>query len=333
MALPLVSLLTPVYNGEKYLTECIESIRSQQYRNWEYLIVNNCSTDATADIAERYAVADSRIRIFNNREFVGIIRNHNIALSLISQESKYCKVVSADDWIAPDCISKMVELAEAHPTIAMVGSYQLSGEGIKWRGLPRDLQVVSGREVCRECLSGSLDVLGAPTSCLYRADLVRGNKPFFPHLLPHADTSACYKYLQNADFGFVHDVLSTERVHRQQASSKVNEINMGAAAHFHNLLEYGPIYFSEEELETCINKFLEGYYRFLGGCMLKLREKAFWEYQTGRFKELGYPILWRKVIKGAIDEVRDEMQHPRTAFHKFKAVINQKYAELSKKAP
>ncbi|HEX8948606.1 MAG TPA: glycosyltransferase family 2 protein [Dissulfurispiraceae bacterium] len=331
MALPLVSILTPVYNGEKYLAECIESIRSQHYRNWEYLIVNNCSTDATADLAGRYVAADPRIRIFNNRAFVGIEENHNIAFSLVSPESKYCKVVSADDWIAPDCIGKLVELAELHPTVAIVGSYQRSSEEIKWKGLPRNVHVVSGREVCRECLSGSLDVLGAPTSCLYRADLVRGNKPFFPHLLPHADTSACYKYLQNADFGFVHEVLSTERIHEQQASSKVNEINMGAAAHFHNLLEYGPVYFSEEELETRINKFLEGYYRFLGGCMLKLRERAFWKYQTGRFKELGYPILWRKVIKGAIDEVRDEMQQPRNAFHKLMTVVNQKYRELLKK--
>jgi glycosyltransferase involved in cell wall biosynthesis len=49
---PLVSILTPVYNGEKYLAECIRSVLAQTYQNWEYTIVNNCSTDKTLEIAK-----------------------------------------------------------------------------------------------------------------------------------------------------------------------------------------------------------------------------------------------------------------------------------------
>lgn len=52
---PLVSILTPVYNGEEYLAECIESVLGQTYQNWEYCIVNNCSTDRTLEIANGYA--------------------------------------------------------------------------------------------------------------------------------------------------------------------------------------------------------------------------------------------------------------------------------------
>ena len=52
---PLVSVVTPVYNGETYLAACIESVLSQSYSNWEYVIVNNCSTDRTLDIASDYA--------------------------------------------------------------------------------------------------------------------------------------------------------------------------------------------------------------------------------------------------------------------------------------
>ena len=59
---PLVSVLTPVYNCEKYLRTCIESVLAQTYTNWEYVIVNNCSTDGTLAIAQEYAAADSRIR-------------------------------------------------------------------------------------------------------------------------------------------------------------------------------------------------------------------------------------------------------------------------------
>src|SRR6476660_9156223 len=122
---PLVSVLTPVYNGEQYLAECIDSVLAQTYQNWEYCIVNNCSTDRTLDIAQKYADKDKRIRIHNNTTFVGCDANGNIAFRQISPNSKYCKVVHADDWLFSDCIMQMVELAEANPNVAIVGAYAL----------------------------------------------------------------------------------------------------------------------------------------------------------------------------------------------------------------
>src|SRR4051812_16288926 len=104
---PLVSIVTPVYNGEEHLRECIESVLSQSYINWDYTIVNNCSTDRTLEIAQEYAARNSRIRVRNNETFVGVMESHNRALRQISPESKYCKVVGADDWIFPHCIEKM----------------------------------------------------------------------------------------------------------------------------------------------------------------------------------------------------------------------------------
>ena len=58
---PMISVLTPVYNGERYLAECIESVRAQTFTDWEYIIVDNCSEDGSADLAERYAATDERI--------------------------------------------------------------------------------------------------------------------------------------------------------------------------------------------------------------------------------------------------------------------------------
>ncbi|HWO28227.1 MAG TPA: glycosyltransferase family A protein, partial [Candidatus Acidoferrum sp.] len=114
---PLVSVLTPVYNGEEFLAECIESILNQSYKNFEYLIVNNCSTDRTLEIALDYAKEDRRIRVHDNREFLGVIANHNLAFSLISPAATYCKVVSADDFIFSECLVRMVELAERNPSV------------------------------------------------------------------------------------------------------------------------------------------------------------------------------------------------------------------------
>ena len=65
---PFVSIVTPVYNTEKYLAECIDSVLAQTYQNWEYIIVDNCSTDKSPLIAESYACKDSRIKIHYNEQ-------------------------------------------------------------------------------------------------------------------------------------------------------------------------------------------------------------------------------------------------------------------------
>src|SRR5262249_46303995 len=96
---PMVSIVTPVYNGASYLAECIESVLAQTYQNWDYTIVNNCSTDRSMEIARHYAALDDRIRVCENDQFLDVIANHNAALRKISPQSKYCKLIFADDWI------------------------------------------------------------------------------------------------------------------------------------------------------------------------------------------------------------------------------------------
>lgn len=319
---PLVSVVTPVFNGARYLAECIESVRNQDYDNWEYIIVNNCSTDATLEIAARYAAIDPRINVVTNRTFVGMFENHNIALSLISSRSRYCKVVPADDWITPDCLERLVRLAEGRPNVGIVGSYQLRDE-VRWIGLPETTSVIPGREVCRLSLLGELDVFGSTTSCLYRSTLVRQYPAFFPHSRPHADTTVCYRDLQQCDFGFVHAVLSIERVHDDRATATRDRLNMGTVACIETLLDYGPVYLSGPEFEWRKREVMEDYYRYLGGCMLKMKKREFWSFHAGRMKELGHPIPWRKVLRGAGVETLEELQNPKTALIKLAQAVRQ----------
>lgn len=322
---PFVTVLTPVYNGEKYLEECIESVLAQTYQNWEYVIVNNCSTDKTLEIAQNYAYKYKRIKVVTNRHFVGVVENHNIAFRHISEQSKYCKLISSDDRIYPDCLSKMVRLAEAYPTVGIVGSYQLSSDSeIKWKGLPQNTEFISGYDVCRSSLLENLNVFGTPTSTLYRSDLVRKNIPFFPHIWPYADRDACYKYLQYTDYGFVHEILAEERIHSNQVSTKVNEIGIFSLGSLDGLLQFGPIYLNEDEFEMLKNDTIKNYWRWLGGCILKLKGREFWRFQTSRLRELGYPVQWGKVIKGVADEIVDEMRNPKIAFNKFLTVFKNK---------
>src|ERR1700745_3382463 len=189
--LPLVSIVTPAYNEEKYLSECIESVLAQTYSNWDYTIVNNYSTDRTLAIAKEYAAKDSRIRVITNNTFIPAIANLNAAFRQVSPGSKYCKMVLADDWMFPECLERMVAVMEENPSVGIVGAYGMDGRWVLWIGVPYHSGVMSGREICRQRLMGAPYVFGSPTSVLFRSDLVRSRDPFYNEWNVQADSEAC----------------------------------------------------------------------------------------------------------------------------------------------
>ncbi|MGE0646112.1 MAG: glycosyltransferase family 2 protein [Nitrospira sp.] len=304
---PFVSVLTPVYNCEKYLSECIESVLAQTYQNWEYCIVNNCSTDRTLEIAETYAEKDHRIRVYSNHEFVGIGQNGNIAFRQMSPDSRYCKVVFADDWLFPECIKKMVELAEAHPTVAIVGSYGLVGETVSWAGLPYTSTVVSGRDISRWILLGRPYVLGNPTSLLLRSDVVRASDPFYDESNSHRDSEACLRILREWDFGFIHQVLTYNRIREGSGRSFSQRYNTYLPNNVDRLLKFGPAVLSEEELHARLKHYLGRYYGYLASSVLELREKEFWTFHREKMERMGHPLslprLAAAVLLMAVDYI------------------------------
>jgi len=316
---PLVSVLTPVYNGEAFLAQCIESVLSQTYENFEYLIVNNRSTDRTLEIAQEYAKKDKRIRVCTNGEFVDVISNHNIAFGLISQSSKYCKVVSADDYISPNCITQLVQCAEANPSVGIVGCYQLSGSYIRWQGFQYPKTVFTGQEICRRIfLEGDPEFgFGSPTSLMYRADLVRDNKAFYPNPSPHSDTSACFRDLQRSDFGFVYEVLSYETTHAETQSTRSADLNRYSSAYLNDLIQYGRAYLNEGEFTQKLTANLDAYREFLGiNYVVRSRGKEFWKYHKDRLEELGFPLKRSTLMWAALRRAFRELMNPVDAIGK-----------------
>ena len=320
--LPLVSVLTPVYNGEAYLEECIESVLAQTYSNWEYIIVNNCSKDRTGEIAERYAARDNRIRVHHNTDFLGVIANHNHAFALISPNSKYCKIVSADDAIFPDCLTQLVACAEANPSAGVIGSYQLSGGGDEWvvrcTGLPYWRTFLTGREISRLHLLNGLAIFGAPTSNLFRSDLIRTSSAFFPNPRAEADISGCLQALQRSDFGFVHQVLSYERCHGDRVTTGSRSFDKYQTSRIHDLLDYGPGCMTEAEQNKRMQELLDDYYRCLGIAVVNFRRRDYLQFQKTKFAEIHHRLEPMRLLKWVCVKMLDLLLNPGNTLAKIR---------------
>ncbi len=110
---PLVSVLMTAYNREKYISEAIESVLNQTYKNWELIIVDDRSTDSTVDIANHYANLDPRIRVYVNEKNLSDYPNRNRAASYA--RGKYLKYLDSDDKLYPHALEIMVDAMEKFP--------------------------------------------------------------------------------------------------------------------------------------------------------------------------------------------------------------------------
>jgi glycosyltransferase involved in cell wall biosynthesis len=244
---PFVSVVTPVYNGEQHLAECIESILRQTYDQWEYVVVDNSSSDRTPDIVESFARRDSRVRLSRYEAFVDAVASYNRAFASANPESAYTKVVGADDWLYPECLERMVGLAEEHREVGVVGAYRMDDTAVDLVGLRSEKSVAAGHEILRQSLGGGPYVTGSPTSLLYRSELTRGRVPFYDPSFRHADTEAVYWVLTRSDFGLVHEVLTFTR--RPPAGETPVSVRLSTYTpeNLRMLLRYGPDVFGEAE--------------------------------------------------------------------------------------
>ena len=302
---PLVSVVTPVFNTEKYLAECIESVLGQTYRNFEFIIVDNQSKDRSLEIARHYAERDDRIRIVENEAFLGQMANWNRSMRLVSTESEYCKVVHADDWLFPECLEEMVAVARDQPTVGLIGAYRLDETSVNLDGLPYPSYRTLGREIGRRHLLGDLFVFGAPTSLLIRSDLVRGRDPFYEEGNPHADIDACLATLRVSDFGFVHKVLTFTRRHNESATSLVKRLHTNWLARLKALEDHGPFFLTADELERRRVEAYGDYYRSLAKQLLALQGREFWTYHRRGLEEIGRPLRFGRLALALAAELLD----------------------------
>ncbi|MDR7483329.1 MAG: glycosyltransferase family 2 protein [Armatimonadota bacterium] len=314
---PLVSVVTPVFNGEPYLVECVESVIAQTYSNWELLIVDNCSTDGTLEIARGYQKREARVHVYRNSECVSLMRNHNIAFAHISPDSTYCKILHADDWLFPECLARMVDVAERHPSVGLVGSYCLYDREVRCDGLPASVAVVPGRELGRKMFLREFYPFLSPSSIMVRAEFLRRGQFRYDEAHIHADVEACFQVLQYCDFGFVHQVLTFVRPHRSSMTATVaDRLNTYLWSWLDMLRTYGPRYLEGEELERLWREQVRAYYRFLGRNLFRRRAGDFWAYHRGKLQDLGLSLTAGRVLEGLVREALDALSYPVRQFRR-----------------
>ena len=314
-SMPLVSVITPCYNGEPYLAECIESVLNQTYENFEYIIVDNKSTDGSLQTAQKYAELDSRIRIVRNDEFLIQLENYNHTFRQISSQSVYCKMVQADDWMFSNCLEEMVKLAESNPSVGIVCSYTLLDYGHRTRvyltGLPYLTSVITGLEACRRYLLNGTDCFGNPTVSMVRSDIIRSTDKFYDENTVSPDIDMCFRVLKNHDFGFVHQVLTYTRRYNDSIMSILTKFNHKLLTDLFVFLRYGDYYLEKPEYDQRRREIESKYDESIGESILRRMPPQYWQFQKEALSVVGFEISKRKMLWCLIKVLADLAFNPK----------------------
>lgn len=124
----LISIIVPVYNVEKYIACCLESILNQSYPHLEIIIVDDASTDASLAICKTYASQDTRIKIIQNKKNFGLSATRNIGLKFV--KGNFVAFVDSDDWIEPESFEKYIHFAsKADEKTILISGFKIIKHG------------------------------------------------------------------------------------------------------------------------------------------------------------------------------------------------------------
>ncbi len=279
MIRPRVSVVTPFHNTATWLPECIESVLAQTHGDFEYVLVDNASTDGGGKIAESYAARDSRLKVIKTDRLLPQVENYNFALSQISPDTKYCKIVQADDWLYPHFLSASIDLAEQDDGVILVSSYGLESTGVVPIGLTHDKVLMPGRDAGRAYFTTGLYAFGSPTAQLWRADVVRRRQPFYDvRIDPFEDADVCFELLRDARFGFVHQILSYTRREEGSIFDSLKRFGWNQAIRLAILRRWGHHYLDDDEFDKLHDQWWREYRKVLVEGTARRAGDTFWRF-------------------------------------------------------
>ena len=207
----LVSIIVPIYNAEKYLDSCIQSVLRQTYTNWELILIDDGSTDKSGRIAEEYGFADERITVFHQKNLgVSLARNQGID----EATGNYVVFLDADDELIEDCLAKTVNIAEE--TNADV----VAGRSCENQELFQDRIIWTGAEALENSLKDHLFTYSACAKLIRREFI--GKTRFTPDIRINEDSYFVFQLLckQNV-FVLTNEVIYFYRANSESSSRTV----------------------------------------------------------------------------------------------------------------
>lgn len=194
MPTPPVTLIVPVYNVAPYLETCLNSIKAQTFRDFEVLLVNDGSTDASPDICRACVRSDSRFQLIDKPNS-GVSDSRNKALE--QAQGKYLQFLDSDDWLTPNAVEVLVHAAEsAGADLVLCHFYRVSGNRMAQRGHIKKERLFTRQEFADEMMKAPANYYyGVLWNKLYRRSIVEANRLRFP-----TDISWCEDFLFNLNY-------------------------------------------------------------------------------------------------------------------------------------
>ena len=307
---PLVSVVTPFYNGVDYLRACMESVLRQDYPNFEYIVQDNCSDDGASRIAEELARKDPRIRLFRNDKLLGQVPNYNLAITRCSPESTYIKLAQADDWLLPGCLSEMVAAGERNPSAAVVAAHYHLGDSIGATPLPTDQELFSGRDIVRRQLLEDCWYFGSPTTVMYRAAPIRQRPRTYWEGRYHEDTDLCYELMREHDLAFCHKILTAVRTDNPSIKTRTASFNAHALDRLIQVETHGKFFLTEAEFAKTRKRIMSDYYAALSSRALRGAPTGFWAYHERGLAMVHLKIETWRLFVGAARRLRKLLFNP-----------------------
>lgn len=172
---PEISIIVPVYNMERYLRQCVDSILAQTFTDWELLLVNDGSKDASAQICDEYAAKDARIKVVHKQNS-GQADSRNIALQMA--EADLIGFVDSDDWIDPDMYEVLYRTMQENDADISVCGHYLSYVNSESPSCPNSSEVkVYGRDEALQMVIDDREIKSYLVDKLYRKHVINALLP------------------------------------------------------------------------------------------------------------------------------------------------------------
>ena len=191
---PTVSIIVPVYNAESSIARCIESIIHQEYQDFELLLINDGSKDASGEICDSYVQKDNRIRVIH-KEYSVVSDTRNMALDLA--QGTYLQFLDADDWITPNATRTFVETAKnTNADMVISDFYRVVEKRVSHKGSIEQEGLFTRNEFASFMMENPADFYyGVLWNKLYRRDIVEKY-----HIRMNADISWCEDFMFNLEY-------------------------------------------------------------------------------------------------------------------------------------